>query len=49
MKKNDALHIMVLSIRDVFLIGQLILEVTFPFDWDLCGEYRQPNAQVGEA
>ena len=21
----------------------------FPFDWDLCGEYRQPIAQVGGA
>ena len=20
----------------------------FPFDWGLCGEYRQPIAQVGE-
>ena len=29
-----------------FLIGQFILEVTFPFDRDLCCEYRQPIAQV---
>ena len=21
----------------------------FPFDWDICGEYRQPIAQVGGA
>ena len=26
-----------------FLIGQLIVEVTFSFDQDLCGEYRLPR------
>ena len=30
-----------------FLIGQFILEVIFPFDWDLYGEYRHPISQVG--
>ena len=43
---------MVLSIWfriwDVFLIGQFILKATFSFV-DLCGEYRQPIAQVGGA
>ena len=31
------------------MIGQFILEVFFPFDWDLCGEYPQPIAQIGGA
>ena len=50
-------HITVLSLSYIqfrilveFLIGQFILGVIiFPFDWDLCGEYRQPIALVGGA
>ena len=43
-------YIMVLSfILIEFLIGQFILEVTFPFDWGLRGEYQQPIAQAGGA
>ena len=62
MKSSDGLQIMVLSMNSIqfriwveFLIGQFILEVTFPrgyiflFDWDLWGEYQQPIAQVGGA
>ena len=55
MKKSDGFHIMVLPISKIliriwveFLIGQFILENTFS-KWDLCGEYRQPTAQVGGA
>ena len=54
MKKSDGFHIMGLSLnftefrfRIEYLTGQSILEVTFPFDRSLCGEYRQPIAQVG--
>ena len=56
MKKSDGFHIMVLFLNLIefwflveFLIGQFIQEVTFPFDWGLCGEYRQLIAQVGGA
>ena len=53
-KKTDEFRFMALSLNMIefrfwveFLIRQFILEVTFPFDWGLCCEYRQPIAQVG--
>ena len=48
--KSDGFHIMLLSLDLIeFLIGQFILEVPDPFDWVICGEYRQTIAQVGGA
>ena len=38
-----------ISIWVEFLIGEFILEITFPFNQDHCGEYQQPIAQVGGA
>ena len=55
-KKRDGFHIMVLSSNLIairfwveFPVGELITEVPFPFDLDLCGQYRQATAQVGGA
>ena len=56
MTTSDEVHIMVVSLKLIefrfwvqFLIGKFILEVTFLFDWDLCGEYRHTIEQVGIA
>ena len=55
MKKNDGIRIMVLSAKfnfefeTYFWLVSSFWKLLFPFDWDLCGEYRQPIAQVGVA
>ena len=54
--KSDGFHFMVLSLNWIefrfwveFLIGQFILEITFPFNLELFGKYWQPIMQVGRA
>ena len=54
-KKSDEFHVVMLFLNWIefrfwgeSLIRQFILEVTFSFDWDLCGD-RYPIAQAGGA